>query len=56
MCNFIINHPADADGPVQVLWVSVVMGVIMGIQVMVMGGTLVRRTLVMRVGSKVYLE
>lgn len=39
---------------VHVLWVSMV--VIMRIQVMVMVGTLVRRTLVMRVDSKVYLE
>lgn len=56
MCNFIINHSADADGPVQVLWVSGVMVVIMRIQVMVMRGTLVRRTLGMKGGSKVYLE
>lgn len=39
---------------VHVLWVSMV--VIMRIQVMIMVGTLVRRTLVMRVDSKVYLE
>lgn len=41
---------------VQVLWVSMVLAVIMRIQVMVMMATLVRRTLVMRVGGKAYLE
>lgn len=55
MCNFLVTVLL-LRLMVQVLWVSMVLVLIMRIQVVVMMGTLVRRTSVMRVGGKAYLE